>query len=104
MLAWMSRRLVIALALLAGCRDKGIAQLEGIRDEICKCKTSKCGEEAMRRVPATDGPNNHRAQQIAREMMDCLAHLYDAERPGTGPDEDTDTAARAPTAPQPATP
>lgn len=83
----MPRRLVFALALLAGCRDPGIIELEGVRDAICACKTAACGEEAMKHVPTRDVPNNHRSQTIAREMMDCLAKLYEAERPATGPDE-----------------
>jgi hypothetical protein len=81
------RRFVITLALLAGCRDEGIAELEGIRDEVCRCKDAKCGEETMKRVASTNVPNSRRSQVIAREMMDCLARLYEAERPTTGPDE-----------------
>jgi hypothetical protein len=60
--------------------------LEGIRDEVCACKTSACAEIAMKRVASTDVANSHRSQTIAREMMDCLSKLYDAERPATGPD------------------
>jgi hypothetical protein len=86
----MSRWLVIAVALVAGCRDPGITELEDIRDEICRCKSAKCGEDAMKRVPTREAPNNHRSQAIAREMMDCLAKLYEAERPETGPDETAD--------------
>ncbi len=82
----MLRLVVISLALAAGCRDPGITELEGIRDEICSCKAAKCGEDAMKRVPSTKVPNNHRTQTIAREMMECLAKLYEAERPETGPD------------------
>jgi len=95
MLRGMPRWLVISLALVAGCRDPGIIELESIRDEICACKTAKCAEEAMQRVPKRDAPNNHRAQTIAREMMDCLAKLYEAERPATGPDEAAPPAAPA---------
>ncbi|MBA3462168.1 MAG: hypothetical protein H0T46_19565 [Deltaproteobacteria bacterium] len=81
------RRFVISLALLAGCRDEGIVELQGIRDAVCACKDAKCGEEAMKRVANADVPNSRRSQLIAREMMDCLARLYEAERPETGPDE-----------------
>jgi len=86
MLRRMTRWLVISLALAAGCRDPGVIELEGIRDQVCKCADAKCAEAAMKRVPETDVPNNHRSQAIAREMMDCLAKLYEAERPETGPD------------------
>lgn len=77
---------MIALALAAGCRDPGVVELEGIRDEVCKCADAKCAEAAMARVPQKEAPNDHRSQKIAREMMDCLAKLYEAERPATGPD------------------
>ncbi len=83
----MPRWLVITLALVAGCRDPGITELESVRDTICACKTAACAEEAMKIVPTREAPNNHRAQKIAREMMDCLAKLYEAERPETGPDD-----------------
>jgi hypothetical protein len=79
-------RFVILLALAAGCRDPGMTALEGIRDDVCACKTSACAELAMKRVTATEVPNSHRSQTIAREMMDCLSKLYEAERPATGPD------------------
>ncbi len=91
MLSVMSRMAVIALALAAGCRDPGVVELEAIRDEVCKCTEAKCAEAAMKRVPQKEAPNDHRSQRIAREMMDCLAKLYEAERPATGPDAETTT-------------
>ena len=36
---------------------------------------------------------NHRTQAIAREMLECVAKLYAAERPSTNPD-DADLPAR----------
>ncbi len=87
MLLQMPRWLVISLAVVAGCRDPGIADLEHSRDAICACKSAACAETEMKRVPARDAPNNHRAQTIARQMMECLAKLYEAERPATGPDD-----------------
>lgn len=88
----MSRALVLSLALLAGCRDRGIAELEGVRDEICKCKTSHCGEDALKRVADLDVKNTHRAQSTAREMMECLARLHEAEK-APPPAEDDQPAA-----------
>lgn len=89
MLPQMSRRLVIALALAAGCRDRGVVELEHIRDAVCACTDATCAEAAMKRVPEVEAPNDHRSQKIAREMMDCLAKLYEAARPATGPDAET---------------
>jgi len=91
----MSRWLVLSLALAAGCRDPGIEKLGGIRDRVCACKTASCAEDAMKAVPV-DVTSNHKSQKIAREMMDCLALLYEKERPVTGPDDQS--------APAPATP
>jgi hypothetical protein len=79
-------RFVILLALLAGCRDKGISRLEALRDELCACKDATCGQATMAKVPSVEVSNSHRSQTIAREMLDCLAKLADAERPETGPD------------------
>jgi hypothetical protein len=95
----MPRWIVISLALAAGCRDPGVIELEGIRDEVCKCTDAKCAETAMKKVPSTDVPNNHRSQTIAREMMNCLAKLYEAERPATGPDTEPETGSAGSAAP-----
>ncbi len=97
----MVPRFVLVFALFASCRDPGITELEGVRDAVCACKTAACGQIAMKRIPTAEVPNNHRSQAIAREMMDCLAKLYDAERPATGPD---DEALAAPSVPAPAVP
>lgn len=85
----MPRALVIAAALaLAGaaCRDARLEELRSIRDEVCACKTVACGEAAMKRVPQDEVRSDHRAQKLAREMIDCLAKLYAGDRPSTDPD------------------
>lgn len=79
-------RFVILLALLAGCRDKGISELEGLRDQLCKCEDAACGQAIMAKVASVDVANSHRSQTIARDMLECLAKLNAAERPETGPD------------------
>jgi len=86
----MSRALVIAVALAAGaCRDPRLAELESIKKEVCACQTAACGEAAIKRVPAGgDQPDqpDHRAQKIARAMLECLHKLYLLDRPSTDPD------------------
>ena len=77
--------LVISVAL-AACGDREAARLEKIKDAVCSCKTSTCAELAMKDVPKDDIKATHRSQVVAREMMDCLAKLYEAERPSTDPD------------------
>ena len=71
----MWRLLVISLALVA-CRDDREARLDKVKDRVCACKTAACGEAALKDVPQKDIVSNHRTQQIAREMLDCLAKLY----------------------------
>jgi hypothetical protein len=75
----------VALALCA-CKDSEVAKLGTIRDELCACKTSRCGEDVLGHVPKQDVEPSPRAQQIAREMLNCLATLYDKERPTQDPD------------------
>ena len=85
----MFRALVTAAALaLAGaaCGDPRLEELQSIRDEVCACKTAACGEAAKKRVPQDAGRSGHRAQKIARKMMECIAKLYLSDRPSTDPD------------------
>jgi cobalamin biosynthesis Mg chelatase CobN len=90
----MYRASVIVAALGLGlggaaCRDPQLEELASVRAQVCACKTAACGEEAMKRVPQRDGWSEHRAQQIAKAMMDCLAKLYVEDRPSTDPDAET---------------
>ena len=76
------RLLVICVALWA-CGDHEAAQLERIKREVCACKTSACAQTAMKKLPQNDVVAGHRAQGIARELLDCISRLYAAERPVT---------------------
>lgn len=80
--------LVICLALGA-CGDREAARLEKIKDAVCACKTSSCAELALQDVPKGDVKASRRSQLIARQMLDCMAKLYEAERPSTDPDAPT---------------
>jgi hypothetical protein len=80
--------LVISIAV-AGCRDREAARLTQIKDAVCACKTSSCAELAMKDVPQDEAKPSHRSQVIARDMMECLSKLYEAERPTTDPDAPT---------------
>lgn len=94
----MFRACVIGVAILAAsaCRDEGLVELEELKDEVCACKTVACGEAALKRTPQEGVEKNHRSRQIARDMLDCMAKLYTADRPTTDPD------AEQPAAPAPA--
>lgn len=81
--------LVISVALAgSACADGELKKLSEIRDTICACKTVKCGEQALAAVPKDKVESNPRSQRIAREMMDCLAELYELDRPTADPDAD----------------
>ena len=84
----MSKASVVIWVALAACGDSQEAKLEKVRDAVCACKTPGCAEVAMKEVPQKDVESNHRTQKIAREMLDCLAKLYDQGRPTTDPDDD----------------
>jgi hypothetical protein len=78
--------LVIGIAL-GGCQDREAARLETVKNAVCACKTASCAELAMKDVPKDDTPPSRKSQKLAREMLDCLAKLYAAERPSTDPDQ-----------------
>ena len=77
---------VICVALLAACGDREAHKLAKIRDEVCHCKTAKCADEAMARLPTKDIQSTPRAQKVAREMLQCLSDLYEADHPTDDPD------------------
>jgi hypothetical protein len=77
---------VIWVALAAGCGDHELEQMSVVRDEVCSCKTIPCAEAALAKVPARKVESNTRAQRVAREMLDCLAELYNRDRPTLDPD------------------
>jgi hypothetical protein len=80
--------LVICIALGA-CGDREAARLEQIKDAVCACKTSSCAELALKDVPKDDVKASRRSQVIARQMLECMSKLYEAERPSTDPDATT---------------
>ncbi|HEY5950694.1 MAG TPA: hypothetical protein VIV40_34620 [Kofleriaceae bacterium] len=86
----MLRLYVICVALTGlACRDSAIQKLEQIRDEVCECKTATCAERALDRVPKDNVQSTPRSQRIAREMLDCLAAIYEKNRPTQDPDAET---------------
>ena len=75
----------VALAQLA-CADSEVEKLDKVRVEVCACKTAKCAEAALDRVPKGNVESTARAQRIAREMLNCLADVYKRDRPTQDPD------------------
>jgi len=91
MLSAMSRWFVIAIAL-CGCRDSEIAKMQSIRDQVCKCTTPECAEDAIKQLPTREGRASPHAQQLANEMLTCLAKVYAAGRPSTDADAPVDSS------------
>ena len=79
---------LVILLPLAACADSQERKLAAVRDEVCACKTAGCAEKAMKEVPQKEIESNHKTQKLAREMLDCLAKLYDAQKPSTDADDD----------------
>ena len=84
---WFVVTVTLTLALASGCRDPELSQLEKIKDEVCACKTTSCGEIALKRVPQNQAAPNHRSQKIAKELIDCLSKLHAAEAAPPDPEE-----------------
>ena len=96
----MVRFVVLAVAVLVGaCGDKQLESLEAIKGEVCACKTPACGEAAMKKIPQGEIKSTHKMQKVASAIHDCMAKLYDAQRPSTDPDsevpEPTETSGSA---------
>jgi len=89
------RRAAMLFALVA-CTDRETHQLEDVKARVCACKSSACAEAAMADVPKEHVTSNHRTQQTAQQMLDCLAKLYDKEKPSTNPDDVSDPGSAAP--------
>ena len=75
------------LFALVACTDRETRELEDVKAKVCACRTSACAEAAMAEVPKDHVTSTHRTQQAAQQMLDCLAKLYDKEKPSTNPDD-----------------
>jgi hypothetical protein len=78
--------LVICVALASACKDRELAKLSAVRDRVCACKTVQCAEGALADVPKGKVESTPKSQRVAREMLDCLAELYELDRPTLDPD------------------
>jgi hypothetical protein len=79
-------RAMLLIALAAGCQDHEAEALTRVKDRVCACKDVACAETAIKDVPQADVKSSHRSQVIARDMLDCMAKLYDVQRPSADPD------------------
>jgi hypothetical protein len=97
----MLQRVIVVAFMVAACRESSVDRLTAIKTRVCACKTASCAETALREVPQQTIESNHRTQAIARDMLDCMARLYDGERPS---DDAEDDGNRVPTAPETSAP
>ena len=74
-------RFAVLIVLLAACENKELTQLERVKQNVCACKDVACAEAAMKNMPTGEVHPDHREQGVARDMLDCLAKLYDAAKP-----------------------
>ncbi|HEY4057567.1 MAG TPA: hypothetical protein VGM39_13205 [Kofleriaceae bacterium] len=101
-------RLVIRIALLgviasavACSEDPELGKLEALKKEVCACTTAECGDAAMKQLPAVGAgraqPSTYREQAAAHAIVNCLAKLYEQDRPKAEPpvDDSDDTQAAA---------
>lgn len=118
---------VIWVALAVGCADREIEDLERAKQIVCTCRdklgedlaklppggdeaalrsaASQCADTALKQVPQTASKSTHRAQKIAREILDCVAKIYeqreapesdDGAKPITAPETSAPASARTP--------
>jgi hypothetical protein len=101
---------IAILVTLVACGEHDTERMTAIKSKVCACKTASCAEQEMKVVPDQRIKSTPRIQGLAREMIDCVVRLQDAERPSTDPDEEglepaTERSATAPpTAEPPASP
>jgi len=80
-------RIAILVTLIA-CGDHDTERMTAIKSKVCACKTASCAEQELKVVPDQSIKSTPRVRGLAREMMDCIARLHEAERPSTDPDEE----------------
>lgn len=94
---------IAILVTLVACNEQDAERLTAIKMKVCACKTASCAEQELKHVPETPIKSTHRTQEIARDLLDCVAKLQEAERPTTDPDE-LEIAAPSGEVPAPAAP
>ena len=108
------RALVVVIVLAGACRERPGDNLEKLVTSACGCKAhleqlaakdsvtsvdrieaKACADEARRLVPAVTGEPSHREQKLARELLDCVAQIYNFDAP-SGPGSSEPASARTP--------
>jgi hypothetical protein len=72
----------------AGCKDEGIATLEGIKTKACACKDVACLEEVQKDLAAAANKKTRdmdKATKIAGEIAECMMKVTAAGAPAADP-------------------
>jgi hypothetical protein len=72
----------------AGCKDEGIATLEGIKTKACACKDVACLEEVQKDLAAAANKKTRdmdKATKIAGEIAECMMKVTAAGAPAAAP-------------------
>jgi len=114
MRAWLVGFVATTAITSAACRDHADDNLKNAVDTACACKAKldelaakneltavarveakACADDALRQVPKpidNAKPSTHREQQLAKEMMDCVAKVYNFDMMATEPPAGTEPA------------
>lgn len=77
--------LLLGLALLAGCKDRRLAQMEAVRAEVCRCKDAECVDAALARMPNAGPRSRREGQKLAARILECVAAVGELT-PETAPE------------------
>lgn len=100
LVAWLLGSLV-GLGLAGGCADPKLDRMTEVRNKVCACKDAACVEAALARMPAKSPRDEHRAQQVAREILTCVAQVGATPAPEAGQADEVDGAGAPPATPTP---
>lgn len=78
------RASLVGLGLVGGCADPRLDRMTEVRSTVCACKDAACVEAALARMPAKSPRDEQRAQQVAREILACVAQVGATPAPEAG--------------------
>lgn len=86
------RASLVGLGLVGGCADPRLDRMTEVRSTVCACKDAACVEAALARMPAKSPRDEQRAQQVAREILACVAQVGATPAPEAGQADQADEA------------
>jgi hypothetical protein len=80
----------------AACRDRGLAAMEAVRAEVCRCQDASCVTAALAKLPAKDPDDAARTRALAAAIQRCIVELGERTPPSANDDAGVAPEARAP--------